>query len=543
MMNIKDIAINGYYDKPKYIIMMSIDNLRFDCIGYQNNKSGLVKYQLEDVLNTQNLDSIAEKSICFTNAISTSTYTTSSHASIITGLYPPRNGVRAFYDTQLSDNVSTLAELLKDQGYLTILSTDILELWEPLNLHRGFDHIFERQDKELNEFLDLHKSENIFVFIHYLDIHEPYIFSEYEIYQDYNSDYYDIMNELCNEYKIEFDKIKERPHTSWRKFSEKIMRNKKILFPLFIRGVNKFDNGRFKKFIKYLKESGYLNKSLLVIFSDHGEGRCVENEDFFAHAGELYDDVIKVPLIIYNNNLKHKIIDAQISMVDIFPTIIDLSLNKDIFIPYKIDGQSLLPEISGTDKKTRLAYSEVWLPDDTGTCYIRDGDGNVPNVYRSNNIMNWILFQRSIRIKNKKYIIFGKPEIVLDNHIFDLPNDEFIEKLYFYILGRNKDIKGFEYWFKNLNLKIFSKKDVLISFLKSEECQKKRFIIFDLENDPWETNPIDPINSPIDTIEYFTYINNILDLEKLAMCSKKINVDIEDEKKIKKRLKDLGYLD
>lgn len=515
----------------KHVIMVSIDNLRFDCIGYQPNKKELIKYNLENILNTPTLDSIAEKSVCFTNAISTNTYTTSSHASIITGLYPPKHGLRAFHDI-LSDKVKTLAEIFKDQDYLTVLATDWLYAWKPYNLHRGFTYIFDRQDKELYKFLDSHKDDKVFLLIHYLDVHEPYMFAEQKISENYNDDYFDILNKLCKEYNIEYE-TKEKAYDVWRMFCNKVNRDEKILFPLFVEGVNKFDNGRFKEFITYLKNSKYFDDSLIIIFSDHGEGRCLEEDIcYFSHSGALYDNVVRIPLVIYDKNLKHRIIDTQISTVDIFSTIIDLCFFNNIYIPYKIDGQSLISEINGNNHKDRLAYSEVWR-------------------YHSN---DRILHQRSMRVGNKKYIIYSIPEIFQDPAILNISdNEEFIKKLYQCILGRNPDNDGLEHYLKNIYINNTSKKDTLNSFLESEEYKTKRFAMFDLNNDPEELSPIDPTKNVLYMIEYFTYftyIKYILDLEKLAIRSifsdgkeqVKENFSNEDELKIKERLNNLGYL-
>ncbi len=70
----------------KHIILISIDNLRFDCVGYQPDKRELARHDVLKHLETPNLDRIAEKGVCFTSCISTNTYTTASHASLFTGL-------------------------------------------------------------------------------------------------------------------------------------------------------------------------------------------------------------------------------------------------------------------------------------------------------------------------------------------------------------------------------------------------------------------------------------------------------------------------
>ncbi len=111
------------------LVVFSIDNLRYDCIGYQVDKRELEKHGVAGRLDTPNLDRLAGRSLCYTHCISTNTYTTASHASMFTGRYPPNHGVRAFYATKLHE-VGTLAEMLSSQGYRTILYTDAPELFD-----------------------------------------------------------------------------------------------------------------------------------------------------------------------------------------------------------------------------------------------------------------------------------------------------------------------------------------------------------------------------------------------------------------------------
>jgi arylsulfatase A-like enzyme len=117
------------------IVLICIDTLRFDCVGYQPDKKELREYNLEGLLKTPTLDGIAEKSLCFTNCFSTNTYTTAAHASVFTGLYPPRHGVRAFYNHKMDSGVKTLAETFREHGYETAMAIDVLELFDIPHIH------------------------------------------------------------------------------------------------------------------------------------------------------------------------------------------------------------------------------------------------------------------------------------------------------------------------------------------------------------------------------------------------------------------------
>jgi arylsulfatase A-like enzyme/2-polyprenyl-3-methyl-5-hydroxy-6-metoxy-1,4-benzoquinol methylase len=450
------------------IVLVSIDTLRFDCVGYQKNKNELIKHDVLKFLDTPNLDNIAKKGICFTNAISVSTYTTSAHASILTGLYPPRHGVRAFYDTKLSENVSSLAEILKKDGYITILSTDVIELFQHLDLTRGFSHIFVRQDKELYDFLDKNKDKKIFLFAHFFDVHEPYLFSDYEIFHDYNSDYYDMIKFLYNKYNINVDISKDKPYELWNYMKDRIEKNIDTFLPFYIKGVTKFDHGRFKEFMGNLETSRYIKDCLLMIFSDHGEGRCSEdNMCIFSHGGLPYENVVRIPLIVYYNGIEPSIIDEQVSIVDIFPTILEKVSDKRIedIISYSIDGKNLL-----SGNRHDYVQGEVW--GSNFNFYATDKGLRIPDKS-----LEWYPQYSFVRIENRKYVMY---------------------------------------------------------------TLKKKFIVFDLENDVEELNPIDVLKNHLYILEFFNYIIN---LEKFAVYSEKIfkGFDQNDEEKVKARLKKLGY--
>lgn len=512
----------------KNVIMVSIDNLRFDCIGYQSNKDELVKHNVLNLLETPNLDSIASKSICFTQAISTTPYTTASHASIITGLYPPRNGVRAFYDTKLSENVQTLAEIFQKEGYITILATDILELWEPIDLHRGFSEIFVRDDKKLYQFLDLNKDKKIFLFIHFFDVHEPFGFSEYETYKGYNSDFYKTLEQLCIKYNVKF--FKDEPHAVWDKFTDIIKKDINILLPLYVRGVSKFDKGRFKEFMDNMKRLKLLKNSLMVILSDHGEGRSsIENQNHFAHGGTLYDNVIRVPLIIYFKGITSQMIDTQVSTVDIFPTILDLSLGR---IPtlYDLDGKSLVNLVNNKEVDDSATYSEVWIAD-RGDWFLDEMGNTMASIPTD---LQWLLFQRCVRTREKKYTIYGKPEI-MENYSF-LDDDNFLKEIYRYLFLRFDAIKESIYYTDIIKKFKISKHEFLNLFLQMEDYKNKnKSVMYDLVNDPFENNP--------QPIHHLLFPSLIFSIERHAIITRKIfpQEKTEEEKKITDRLKSLGY--
>ena len=116
-----------------------------------------------------------------------------SHASLFTGLYPPRHGIRNNGIHYLSDPVDTLAERLRGEGFRTaaVVSAAVLDA------RYGLDQGFEIYDDDLREggpkalrlnaerparrtvdrarqWLDQLADERFFLWVHRFDPHAPY---------------------------------------------------------------------------------------------------------------------------------------------------------------------------------------------------------------------------------------------------------------------------------------------------------------------------------------------------------------------------------
>ncbi|MEW6003505.1 MAG: sulfatase-like hydrolase/transferase [Nitrospirota bacterium] len=474
----------------KNIVLISIDNLRFDCIGYQPDKKELRRYDVTRFLETPNLDRLSEKSLCFTQCISTNTYTTSAHASLLTGLYPPRHGVRTFFDTKLSKDVYTLPEILKIYGYETVFSTDTIELFEPLDISRGFEHTFFLDDHNLFKFLKEIGDRKIFFFMHIFDVHEPYLYSKYEFVRGCNNDYRREMEKLHALFGFSFDGSYEKPHKLWGDFWDNFNRREiEYALPLFVKGVSKFDRGRFKWILSRLEEAGLMDDSIIIIFSDHGEGRCsMDKPSHFLHSGALFDNVIRVPLIIRHEDIKHEVRDELVSLIDIFPTIVELAAGDKIenILPYRVDGLNLL----GNDKQ-EFVYSEVWTSKSPKIDF--DATKNERFVFEFWSTDPSSIYQRGIRTREKKIVIYGKDDEFVDEKIFNLKNEEFLREIYRGLFNREIDTEGFLFLLEELNNNRMSKEKVYNHLLKSEEYKKQRnrpaLMIFDLEKDPYEDYP------------------------------------------------------
>jgi glucan phosphoethanolaminetransferase (alkaline phosphatase superfamily) len=109
--------------------------------------------------------------------------------------------------------------------------------------------------------------------------------------------------------------------------------------------VNSYDNGVIeadaiiKELFETLKRKGFLEQSLVVILSDHGEGLGDRGTKDFGHVKWLYQEYIKIPLLIYDDAAPFAGRLEYATQIDVAPTIVD---SLGLAIPASWQGQSLL---------------------------------------------------------------------------------------------------------------------------------------------------------------------------------------------------------
>ena len=116
------------------VFLVTIDTLRADHVGCYGDSQ----------VKTPAIDSLAKDGIRFANAFTPVPITNSSHASILTGLYPSSHGVTDF-GVGLSAAHVTWAKLLQEQGYKTAAFIGAVVL-DSKTLAPGFDQGFDYYD-------------------------------------------------------------------------------------------------------------------------------------------------------------------------------------------------------------------------------------------------------------------------------------------------------------------------------------------------------------------------------------------------------------
>src|SRR3989344_286862 len=332
------------------VILFTVDVLRVENLGiyeYPRNTS-------------PNIDSFFKQGFIFYNAFSTSSHTLPSHVSIFTGNYPSTHKIMPRANMTLPHDQKTIAEIFKVYGYQTqsFHGDDSLDT-KGAGFERGFDNVYNQSDNKpkIFDFLKSVKGK-FFLSIYTEKLHDPYLSNityENMFDKDYNVSIigdYDKFVQLKKENNITDDFTQERL-LFWSKVNKSDTKDVKHLIALYDSNIYQIDLF-FGELIKYLDDRGFLNDTIIILTSDHGE-QFNEHGDFL-HT-KLYDEIIHVPLLIYVPKTKQTVIKNQVSLVDLSPTILSL---VGIVPPQNIDGRSLkfLMGNPNVEDKNQVIYSE-----------------------------------------------------------------------------------------------------------------------------------------------------------------------------------------
>lgn len=303
------------------VILVTIDTLRADhlaCYGYTRIK-------------TPNIDSLASAGIRFADAVAQVPLTLPSHCSILTGTYPSFHRVQD-QTGHLPENRTTLARLLKAQGYATAAFVSSFVLNSQCGLNEGFDHFDDafgssrvsradelkrRGDQSLSRavaWMARVESAKLFVWLHLYDPHAPYTPPE-----PFRSRY------------------AGRPYD----------------------GEIAFVDSLIGELTHFLKNKGSYWKTLIVFTADHGEDLGDHGED--THGFFVYDSTVRIPLIIKapEERFRATVIREAVQSVDIAPTILQM-----LSLPPGRDmqGKSLLSLIMHKGWHADSAIGETYYP-------------------------------------------------------------------------------------------------------------------------------------------------------------------------------------
>jgi arylsulfatase A-like enzyme len=291
-----DIADHGAFGRAADfdLLLLILDTVRADHLGCYGDTDA----------DTPVIDALASRGLRFDQALATAPITLPSHCSIMTGLYTPGHGVRDNGYYTLEAEAETLAETLRGEGYATAAFVASHVLDRRYGLNQGFDRYDDAVEASLagearsgfNErpadavttaaltWLETRLDEDdprpYFLWVHYFDAHWPY--------------------KPPAPYATRFA---GRPYA----------------------GEIAFIDSQIGRLVDLLKRRGRLDRTLVVVMSDHGEGLDEHGET--THTLFVYDSTMRVPWILSCPALFEEelvVADRVVSVVDVMPTVLDL---------------------------------------------------------------------------------------------------------------------------------------------------------------------------------------------------------------------------
>ena len=394
------------------VIIVISDTLRRDFLGCYGNKR----------ISTPNIDRFAENSIIFENAYIGSFPTVPNRHEILTGKFTFTYHKWA----PLPQNDITIPKILKQKGYISMGIFDTPHPFAPgMNYQRDFDGWIlirgQENDRYITEPVDVklpckpeklrnpygtvvqylknvsgrkyeedyfcaktfieasrwieknYKHKKFFLYIDTFDPHEPWDPPKYFV------DMYD------PDYKGEEVIYPRYGNTDI--FSDEEIKHCRALYAGEVSLVDRW----FGYFLRKVEDTGLLQNTVIIFTSDHGFylgehnliGKSIIMENYHSYAS-LYEEVTRIPLIVYIPEVKHKRIKAIVQPPDITSTIFEI---VDIETPSEIHGKSLLPIIKGEKKKIRdfaisspsiihgsPAGEKITITDESGWCYIYESE-------------------------------------------------------------------------------------------------------------------------------------------------------------------------
>jgi len=330
------------------VVLITIDTLRADhlgCYGYKQIK-------------TPNIDGLAADGVRFERAFAVVPVTLPSHSSMLTGTYPMFSGMHDFSGNKLSPLQPTLASVLKQAGYQTGAVIGAAVLDSRFGLNQGFDFYYDHFDFSRLDEANLDEMERpgnivadvalnwlekdwlgkdqlaknpqkkFFLWMHLYDPHFPYHPPE-PYSHEYAAQPYD--------------------------------------------GEIAFADEQVGRLLRFLKEKGIYQNTVIVLCGDHGESLGEHGEK--THGFFIYNATMHVPLIIrlpgqLPGQLPEKTVARTlanpVSLVDLMPTVLGA---VGLQVPSQVQGRSLLREIrpdasvpDAQANRERTLYGETFLP-------------------------------------------------------------------------------------------------------------------------------------------------------------------------------------
>lgn len=289
------------------VILIIVDALRPDHMSAYGSA----------LATTPNLKALADEGVVFTSSFANSNWTKPSTASLLTGLLPNMHGVQGARD-RLPDHFETFPETLQRQGVPTGAVVGNGNAGSAFGMHQGFDFYADTvkhwqglptadEVTALAEpFIDAHRDQRFFLLLFVVDPHDPY----------HAPGEYDRM--FIDEDQGDEVRLVRSPHWEIGNYSPAEVDKMKRTYD----GAIRYTDAALGRFFTTLRRKGLYDKSTIIVTSDHGE--AFGEHGVFLHSHHLYDELVRVPLIVRTPRMSRRGVrhDGVIQSIDLAPSLL-----------------------------------------------------------------------------------------------------------------------------------------------------------------------------------------------------------------------------
>ena len=296
------------------VILLTLDATRKDVFDVYGSTKHL----------TPTFDEFAAQSLVFTNAHSTGPYTRAAFPGILTSSHFLEYGPPA----AAMSRRTLVSEPLHDAGIATAAFHSNPYLCDYAGWNRGWDRFYDSMDDEIDSYAPyvrgdtvnrkafkwlrshtkVHPTTPFFLWIHYMDVHEPYVPERRFVGS------VDPGLDVSEEEMFALYENVLTPRDVSNPGNVAMLRR---LYDVHVREIDTY----FAELLGFLEDLNILSATTVIVTSDHGD-------EFAEHGGlshddKMYSELVDVPLLVHSTE-EHGVCDKVVSSIDISPTIVNL---------------------------------------------------------------------------------------------------------------------------------------------------------------------------------------------------------------------------
>jgi len=298
-----------------HVFVWMVDTLRADKVHVYNPSTRV---------QTPNYDAFAADATRFEWAQVPGTWSLPSHASLLTGVYPPvHQAISA--DAKLSEDVAFIAEDMHKRGFKTAIFSsngyvstkwgfgrgwDVYRNFIRENLPNGADYLW----RTAKHWVLQNRQKPEFVYLATVDPHVAYTPKPQFLKKYWNKPYHGPLRPALTGVQlgaIGAGKLKINDE------------DKAYLEALHDGEITQSDSS-FATFLADLKAADLYERSVVIVVSDHGDEFGEHGR--FGHGQSVYQELTHVPLLIRapGRMPQGKVVHADVEIMDLYTTLLDL---------------------------------------------------------------------------------------------------------------------------------------------------------------------------------------------------------------------------